>query len=54
MIRELLDTSGGRMLIVTTQNSTEASSTASRATPAQIHATGGPDWVLVMVVSVLS
>ncbi len=34
--------------------STEASSTASRATPAQIHATGGPDWVRVIVVSLES
>ncbi|CNL58171.1 Uncharacterised protein [Mycobacterium tuberculosis] len=42
------------MLMVQTQNSTEASRTASRATPAQIHATGGPDWVRAIVVSVLS
>lgn len=52
--RDVLGTSVGRMLIVTTQNSTEASSTASSATPAQIHATGGPDCVRVMVVSELS
>ena len=39
---------------MTTQKSTEISSTARIATPAQIHATGGPLCVRVIVVSVLS
>ena len=40
--------------IESTQKSTEMRSTARRATPAQIHATGGPACVRFMVVSVLS
>ena len=40
--------------IVITQKSTEISSTARIATPAQIQATGGPAWVRFIVVSVLS
>src|SRR5690606_13016414 len=53
-VTEALDTSTSRADRLTTQNSTEISSTASSATPAQIHATGGPDCVRVIVVSVLS
>ena len=40
--------------IEVTQKSTEISSTAMIATPAQIQATGGPACVRFMVVSVLS
>ena len=40
--------------IVMSQKNSATMTAAMTATPVQIHATGGPDWVRVMVLSVLS